>query len=645
MGAVNRQRAIIGGMFAVALVLRLLHLGSLQRHDFVGIPGIMPDAAYNHLWATNAPPVSIASSPRAYYVSPLYCELLRGLYALLGPQPVVARTIQIFLGCLTPLIVFRLTRRFAGLGTSAVAGFIAAAYPVFIFYEATLTKESVLPLLTALAIDQLFRAIDRPVRTVRGFIPAGVVSGLLCLIRPNLMLFVVLVFAWLVFTRSSIAFKLRARAAIGWTAGIVLSIAPVAIRNWVIAGDLVLINANGGFSFYAGNVRGGDAYYRGLPGISGRIAEEQTDTRRIAEQTLGRNLKDSTISDYWYGKGREEILANWPDWVRRVWRKFLYALNDLEVPNAEHYYYGQSWSASIGLPLPSFGVLLPWAVLGAFAYRKERPHALILNLLALCVVLGLCLFYVSDRYRLPLAVVVIPYAACGLSWFWGVATRRLVVHVVWAMCLLTGVYTFTFLPLTPELRSDYSMPLINAADYFLEMDKPREARAILNYVERKQWERVELSESLGRCLLTLGEKKAAHEAIEKAIAQGPNRHQGYFLRGQWNLSDGQVNAAVSDFRKSIELKPHGGEAHYYLGALYRRDGKLAAARAELELALALNPELVPAYIECARLESLTGNPQLAVQILRTAQSRFPADVRIKEELTNLDTATLAPSKR
>lgn len=629
-----RSGHIVAILF-VALALRLIHLDSIRQHAFVGLPEMGPDAAYNHQWATNAPPDCIASAPRSYYVSPLYPELLRGLYSLVGPLPTAARLIQALLGALTPILIYRITTRLHSSGAGLIAGLCAACYSAFIFHEGTLTKEAILPFLTALALDRLLVAVESDERSYRHYVVAGAVFGLLCLVRPNLLLFVALVGVWLVASRGMGPTTARIRKAFVLGAGVLVAISPVTIRNAWYAHDFVLMNSSGGLMFYEGNVQGGAGYYQGMPGISGTVLGEQVDARRIAESLTGRSLKDSEVSSYWYQKGLEEINADWPRWLGSMWRKFQLALNDLEIPHAEHFYFARTWSAALGLPLPTFGVILPFAILGAFTSRREWPRSLVLNLFALCLVLTLCMFYVSDRYRLPLVIVAIPYAACGAAWIWQVVRTHGWLHLIWATCLLGLLYAATFQSVGLPVRTDFSVPLINAANYFLDHDRPQDALPLLRRVETNNWRRAELYESLGRCLILLGNPADACKALDRAIEMGPGRYQGYFLRGQAHLALGQTDDAVTDFQSCLAIKPHGAEAHYYLGALYRRLGNYDAARKHLTSALTYQPELIPAHIEMSRVESLTGNDARAEAILRDALKQYPSDQRLRDELASL----------
>ena len=52
------------------------------------------------------------------------------------------------------------------------------------------------------------------------------------------------------------------------TAGLVLALLPVAIRNYAVAGDWSPASSHGGLNFYIGNNANADGTYRPVPGIT-----------------------------------------------------------------------------------------------------------------------------------------------------------------------------------------------------------------------------------------------------------------------------------------------------------------------------------------------------------------------------------------
>jgi len=461
---------------------------------------------------------------------------------------------------------------------------------------------------------------------------AGVYAGVLCLLRPNMQLFVGLMAVLIAVAGRGTSWRRRLGEMACWLAGAAMAIAPVTIRNLVVAGERVPINWNGGFNFYIGNRAGSDAYFQGVPGVSVAITGEAADSRRLAEAAAGHALKDSGVSDYYYRQAWTDIRKAWPEFFRRAWRKFLFVVNDLEMPQAEYFYFAREYSPMLRLPLPGFGALLPWAILGGWICRRARPASTVLNLFCLCNVASLLLFYVSDRYRMPLAPVVIIYASVGLWWMWDALRSLRLGWVLWSLALVTCGYALTRLPLAEHLKTDFSDPLVNYANYYLARDRPSEALPLLQRIQKSGWERPEAPAALGNCYLQLGDLDRAGANIAKAIEQGPDRIEGYFLRGQWHLARDLRDRAAEDFSRVLELNPGIAEAHYYLGAVRRQENRPAEALASLQRALDLDPALIPVYVELARVYRAQGKGQEAREIIQRGLERSPNDERLKREI-------------
>ncbi len=83
-----------------------------------------------------------------------------------------------------------------------------------------------------------------------------------------------------------------------------LPILPVTLAN-TLSGDFVLIASQGGVNFYIGNNPESDALRAVVPGTRTDWWGGYNDAIFMAEEALGRKLKPSEVSRYWYGRGLE----------------------------------------------------------------------------------------------------------------------------------------------------------------------------------------------------------------------------------------------------------------------------------------------------------------------------------------------------
>ncbi|MEK6644017.1 MAG: glycosyltransferase family 39 protein [Planctomycetota bacterium] len=619
----------------VAFGLRLGHFFAIQSEDFLRRPVVTPDSAYNHTWALQGTGQTWPAGATAYYVPPLYMEGLRAFFFIAGDAPNAAKVFQILMGSLTPILVYWIGRQFFGNREGVFAAALCAVYPLLIFYESTLTKESVLVFLVAAALAVTISAIKATRQRTVWWLGCGIAWGCLSLVRPNVLPFMPCLAVIVLIQKGQPSLGKRFVYGLALTLGCVMTIAPVTIRNYIVADDFVLVNGNGGFSFYAGNRVGGDAYYTGVPGISDSIMGEAADTKRIAEKALLRPLKMSEVSSYYMGLGWEEIRRSPVDLCRRVWQKLIFALNSLEVPNAEHYYFVRQYSSVLRMPLPGFGVLLPWAMLGAFLSRRRGAEVWAFNLFALMSLASLLFFYVSDRYRLPLVPFVLVYGAAGLVWAWDSMQSRLGRRMVVVGVTAAG-YVVTMWPVAEELRADLTLPRYGAARFVLMQGDPRRALGMFEQMRKERGgDRVEVIEGLAKCHIAMREFERAERFLAESIAREPNRIEAYFLRGRIQMVRQSLVQAAEDFRRVLELQPESVEANHYMGVIRHSQRQLDESRRHLEKAIASGSATSASYGEMGLVLSELRERGRAKEIVEEGLRRFPNDEGLRQVMGRL----------
>jgi len=626
------RRALVGllaGIVLLGLGLRLAHLRVVQREDFFRIPEMTADASYNHQWASQAVGGPKVSEGQPYYVAPLYMEFLRLLYWLAGAKPWLARLIQIVLGALNPLLFYWIARKFADRRAALLAALLCAVYPLYIFYEPTLIKTSVSVFLISLAMGVVLTAAQREKHQCRWWLLGGVLVGVAALVRPNVLLFVPLVGLVILWPGRRAGLRARVLYCGSWFLGIALAIAPVTLRNRIVADDWVLINSNGGFSFYLCNRLGADAYYQPVHNVERTASGEAEDTRRLAEKALGRSLKASEVSRFFFGRGMDAIKENPQDFARRTVRKASFVLNELEVPNTEDFYFTRKYSPVLRHSVVNYGMLLPWAVLGLLLCWKSRPVSTLVNLFMLSNVVVLVIFYVSARYRLPITPFVIIYAAVGLCGAWDAIRTEKVRRLVLGVVIVVAGYYVSHINIASYVKADRCRPLFNAAGYYLWKGRPRDALALLKQVEDSGIKSAEVSETMGMCCMQLRDYRQARRHLDEAIKRDPKQFSGYLTRARLRLRNNELDASVEDLKKVLSIKDTVAEAHYLLGTIRRHQGRLAEAKASLETANRLNPNLIGVYVELARFYLAQGDIRKARWFLEEGLARSPQDRRLR----------------
>lgn len=187
---------------------------------------------------------------------PGYPTLIAAVYALFGPNLLALRLVEAALGTLAVGVLGAVGHRLLGPRAALVTMVLAAFSPLLVLLPATQYSENTLLLLLALAQGGLFLAWRG--RGLAGWALAGVLLGLVLLVRPNLVL---------VLPGLALGFGLLlARARRAWLApaavcglAAALTVTPWIARNHRVHGHWYFIATGGGRQFWSANNPRADA--------------------------------------------------------------------------------------------------------------------------------------------------------------------------------------------------------------------------------------------------------------------------------------------------------------------------------------------------------------------------------------------------
>jgi 4-amino-4-deoxy-L-arabinose transferase-like glycosyltransferase len=183
--------------------------------------------------------------------APLYPMTLAVIYSVFGSSYLPVTALQAIVGGLTaPLLVMLGLRLFKDPVPAMLAGAMFALHPLLIFTVSLLYSETIyLALLLLFTLACLSMASDegRPGWAV----VSGMLLGLSVLMKPNLMLFPVVLFlwVWLMLRRLDRALIIAGLASLV----MVLVVLPWTVRNYRVTGEVVPVSANSGLNLWQGN--------------------------------------------------------------------------------------------------------------------------------------------------------------------------------------------------------------------------------------------------------------------------------------------------------------------------------------------------------------------------------------------------------
>lgn len=591
----SRKHTTAWFVFALALCVRWLYIWEVWESSAVRFLSV-DSRAYHDRALEILSGAWLGES--IFYQDPLYPYFLAGLYAVFGPGSICVLLAQGLLGAAAAALVYGMAAQLFERRTALVAAALAIFYKPFLYYDALVLKATLSIFLITLALFWLVRAQARGRK--REWLLGGLALGMACLTRGNYLLLIPVVLLWLWIADRGERTRLPAAAG-AFALGLVLVVFPVSLRNYVVGGDLVLITSQAGQNFFIGNHRGNaSGIYKAPPFVTANPRHEESCFQREARRRSGSAMLPSELSRYWFGQALQEIRLDPGHFASHTVQKARLFFNEYEVPdNQDYQFFEKHVSTLLALPLPDYGLLLPLALCGAFFARRNR-RAWLLMLFFASYGSSVILFYNMSRYRVPVAPVVIIFAAVCLSELAGAARQRRLKTLAASAGFLALAYPLVHQPVK---RLDWStqyynlgLHLASEAAGHVTLAEAREAAGDSSGAASEREQAQRLRERAKRELRLGLEIRPQHRALKQALRS---------LLVAWVLQaerEQRSEDAVDLARELTAAYPDFAEGHWRLGANLARLGKTRSARIALERALMIEPGHVEARLALQQLQ-------------------------------------------
>lgn len=651
-------------LVAAALAVKAVALLQLHGHPLLQPAGEL-DTAYYVALAREVAAGDLSAGGRVFFVSPLYVYVLAAVFAATGGSLLAAKIVQIALGAAAVGLVFATARLWFGERTARLAAGLALLTGSFTFNEVLILQSALDPFLTALSVYVLARAWLAP--APRAWFAAGAVLGLHALNRPNSLIVAAVTGAWLT---AAVARGRRQRwatqvggpragqvdprpaAFVGLVLGLGAVLGPVAMRNALAAGELTLVSSHGGLNFYIGNHAGADGTYRAVPGITPSIAGQARDARRVAERALGRTLTDGEVSAYFYGLGWQWIRTHPGDALRLLARKLAYTFNATDIAlNYSYAYYARDEPTVLRMLVVGPWLLLPLGLIGLIVARPAHggagtgaldparvrsqaekvrrawwPWAAYVPLYALSV----AIFFVSERYRLPLLVPLAVTSASAIVWL--VSIVRAGRRRTWAasMVLLAGLALAT--NWNVGLDDGRAAERTEMIVHLVDAGRDREAMALLESTVPMARDLALVYFRAGQAFAERGEAGRAVALLQRAHERAPDRAEIRLVLGQALLDAGQPAEAAPHLLAALEAGVRSDLAAFDLARARAAAGDRAGAREALRRIPDPGGLDAASQLAAGRLALEVGDPTFALEVLEPAARAAPGDAGVAEAL-------------
>jgi tetratricopeptide (TPR) repeat protein len=555
--SLRREVAAIG---AVALVVKLVVLMQLANHPLLQPHGELDTAYYIEL-SRRVASEGVLGPVGAFVVSPLYVYFLAAVFKA-GLSVFAAQLIQTALGAAAVALSFATARHWFGERAAYVAAVLAMLTGLFTFNEVLILQSSLDPFLVSSALYALTRTTAGG--GILSFAASGTCLGLLSLNRPNALVFAVAaavgvaVGQWRNPSAQPEGGARRrqphglGRAAV-LTAFLALVLGVNSARNYAVSGDLVVIASHGGLNLYIGNHERADGTYTPVPGITPSIAGQAIDSRRVAESTMGRSLSPGEVSSYFAWRAVDWATGHPSDAFRLTIRKVAILLNAVDVPlNYSLAFYAREPGSLLRLLAVGPWVLLPLGLLGLLwsDLRVNRRGYWIWAMFVPVYGVTVVVFFVADRYRMPMFVPLGAAAGAALVRLFDLARARRFAALGWPAASLAALTLLVFANL--GLDNGLGGEQTRRAVLLVEQGAIDEARRYVAQIAPAHSHPGVLQFRVGQAMSDAGRYAEAVALFEDAIAADGPQPAIRLALGEAHMKRGAIPEAIGHLEAALD---------------------------------------------------------------------------------------------
>ncbi len=568
-------------VLALALLLRVVYVFEIDQSPLFAHPAV-DSKTYTHQAFKLAAGNWLGVGQGPFWQPPLYPYFLGAVKALFPDDFFhAARLIQALMGALVCAMTWWIGRYMFSPAVGFGAGVGAALYGPLIFFDGKLLPAALSVFLNMAALVILLAVWRRP--TGWGFLVAGAAFGLGAVAVPTVMMFAVMV-------PIDLFRRFPHRQGFVYTGifllGIALPIAPVAARNAYIGGDRVGISYNMGINFYIGNNPAYEETVEIRPGW-----EWDALVTQPARQGIER---PSAKSAYFMDKAMAHIGADLLWWMGLLMDKMAGFWHGDELGRNQPIYYWRNYSGILSATLWKWGIAFPFGIVGPLAMwglllslRRIGLNIPMMYVMSYCM--GVAMFFIAARYRVPVLPILMVFAVYGLGALvhWARAGRGSHAGLGLAVCIAFAI------PANRDLGA-------------MDMD----GDAAIHY-------------NLGNAYAEAGDKQQAHAAFERAVALDPDYGQAWVNLAGMKGAMGDMAAAAEIFARLARTAPTQAEPWLNLARVRIMQRDIDGAIAVYEMAIAAEPKMLPAYVEMIRLYGQIGDLGRAAQLVERAGEALP----------------------
>lgn len=606
------------------------------------------DPQFNDYWARalatgdwtpppGAPDPEIRTAP--YGRPPAYPHLLALAYRCFDGSYIAPRLIQIAIGLLNILLLYWLGTATFGFLPGLFAAALGSMYWALVYYEGELNAPSIEVCLSLLFLAALQRWGKSP-----SFLwpaAAGILLGFHALVRPNVLLLAGAAVLWFLIQGRKLRFSLTPICAtcLVFTLTCAAIVAPVLLRNYRVSREFVLISSYGGVNAYIGNSARAEGYSARIPDLRQLAGMDTWDCFTYPQlvRGLGRNLGKPELSyagasRYFYGRAldfwRNEPLAA----LRLTLKKALLFWGPAEVADGKEIALDRA-NSPILRHLPGFTLILSLALIGAglLLTRSRQPNGhgysgLLILLFVAGYFMSVLPFFISGRYRIPVAVALLLPAGYALAYWASSFRQRAWRYVVALPIAFAAAYGLCATPIVPYTPNSARWHMLRGVAY-AQSGNATHAITELREATQLNPELTDAHLRLGAVLAAEGDFDGALSSYQKALWNDPGNPRAHNNLGFELARRGAYLEAERHYREALRINPAYTLAYNNLGIVFLNQDRLREALDWLERGIETVPDnadlLSNAGLALARLGRLSDAAEYYKRALAATPNHAP----------------------
>ncbi|MDO9543276.1 MAG: tetratricopeptide repeat protein, partial [Kiritimatiellia bacterium] len=371
--------------------------------------------------------------------------------------------------------------------------------------------------------------------------------------------------------------------------GAIVAILPSIGHNYLVEKKITPVTTHFGLNIYMGNNPRSGGYGSAIPGLRTSAEEMTADSIKLAAILSGRPMTGAEANRFWMQQagrfwidepGRASMLV-----LRKIHR--VVSIRDFDDMGLGRVLPGEVRALRLGLV--SFGMIWLCACLCFLLNRSVSGHKTVFWIMGLSNLGGMLITFVTARYRLPLAVLLLPAAGGAIAMLPRfladfIATRT--TGVKWPR-LVIGLAGLAVALLPHNMPATKATDNLNRAIYLARAGRISEALSHAQTACALQPYSPDAGLVLGNIYVTQGNYAAALQSYERALIIQSNRVDVLFNAGLVLEQMGRKQEACGYYQKVVVLDPRHAKSWLGLALVQRELGNDKEAQVAIEKAAAI----------------------------------------------------------